>query len=115
MNWHRLVVWWPLIGLLAVVGLGVAVGRGSTPVDGWFTRAGDEHRAVCRLLFFTDARLLLSILVVCLAVALYQRRWRLVAAIVATPVSRSSSSAWPSGRSTEGTTVRWRIRAGTPR
>jgi membrane-associated phospholipid phosphatase len=84
-NLHRVVVWWPLIALVAMVALGAAVGKGSTPIDGVFTRLGDGHRLLRRMLYFSDLRLQLALLLVCIAVAAYRRRWRLTAVIVVTP------------------------------
>jgi membrane-associated phospholipid phosphatase len=69
-----------------MVALGLVVGSGSTRIDGWFTRAGDEHRFLRPLLYFMDLRAMLIIFVVSVAVALYRRRWPLVAAIVLTPI-----------------------------
>src|ERR1700760_587564 len=82
MNRHNAVVWWPPIGLLAMILLGLVVGHGSTPIDRWFTHTGREHRLLHRLVYFVDLRLLLLIFAVSLAVTLYRRRWRLAAAIV---------------------------------
>jgi membrane-associated phospholipid phosphatase len=85
MNLHKVVVWWPLIALLAMVVLGVAVGHGTTPIDTWFTRAGEDHRLLRRLRYFTNVRVMLPILVVCVVAALYRRRWRLAVVIFLTP------------------------------
>lgn len=86
MNRHNAVVWWPPVGLLAMVLLGLVVGHGSTPIDGWFIRAGDDHLVLHRLLYFVDLRVLLGIFAVSVAVTLFRRRWRLAAAIVLTPI-----------------------------
>ena len=66
-----------------MVTLGLAVGNGSTPVDDWFHQYG---RGPAKwLLFFTDPRVLASVVLAALAVAVYRRRWRLaVAAVVST-------------------------------
>ncbi len=85
MNLRKVVVWWPLIALLALVVLGLAVGHGTTPIDTWFTRAGDDHLLLRRMSYFTNVRVMPPILVVCLVAALYRRRWRLAAVIVVTP------------------------------
>lgn len=68
-----------------MVALGVAVGKGSTPVDDWFQDLGDEHRSLGLLLVFTDGRVTLALCAIVTAVALAQRRWNLAAATVVTP------------------------------
>jgi hypothetical protein len=85
MTRHTAIRWWPPIGLLAMVLLGLAVGKGSTPVDGWFTRFGHDHPHLGWLLVFTDGRLVVALFAVTLVVALYRRRWRLAAVVVVTP------------------------------
>jgi uncharacterized membrane protein len=47
---------WPPIALAAMLALGWAVGKGSTPVDDWFHRYRHSHAQY--LLFFTDPRVL---------------------------------------------------------
>lgn len=69
-----------------MVGLGIAVGRGSTHVDDWFARAGDAHEGVYRLLFFTKPVLLAVMLLATVGVALVKRRWRLAAVVASTPM-----------------------------
>ena len=83
---HKVVVWWPPIGLVAMVALGLVVGKKSTPIDGWFTRAGHEHRWLHRLLYFTNEWVLLALLVFCVAVTLYRGQRRFAAVIVVTPI-----------------------------
>ena len=78
--------WWPLVGLTGLTLLGLVVGKASTRVDDWFIRTGEAHSDLGRLLFFTDPRVICALWVTVLGVALYQRRWRVVAVIVATPV-----------------------------
>ncbi|MBB5161824.1 PA-phosphatase [Mycobacterium sp. AZCC_0083] len=78
--------WWPLVGLAGLVALGLAVGKGTTPVDAWFTRTGEEHPLLGRLLFFTDGRVVLVAWAIVLAATLFRRRWRLAAVDVATPL-----------------------------
>jgi membrane-associated phospholipid phosphatase len=74
---------WPPIALAAMVALGLAVGKGSTPVDDWFHQYRQSPGKW--LLFFTDPRVLTALLVVGVAVALYQRRWRVaVVAVMST-------------------------------
>jgi hypothetical protein len=77
--------WWPPIGLDAMAGLGLAVGRGSTGVDDWFIQVGHAHEGIDRLLFFTDPLLLGVMLVAAVAIGLFQRRWRPAAAVALTP------------------------------
>lgn len=79
--------WWPPLAVIAMLLLGWAVGKGSTPVDDGFARyahdvVGDNPRW---LLAFTDWWLLGPVLAVCLAVALYRRRWRLALAVLVCP------------------------------
>jgi hypothetical protein len=78
--------WWPPIGILAMVVLGLAVGDGSTPVDDWFSRTGRTHPSLGELLWFTYPLMLQILLVCAAAVALYRRRWRLAAVVVLTPL-----------------------------
>lgn len=79
--------WWPTVGLLATLALGWAVGRGSTPIDDWFSRAtltlvGGQPRW---LLIFTSGWLVLAVTLACLVVALSRRQWALAAAVLACP------------------------------
>jgi membrane-associated phospholipid phosphatase len=78
--------WWPLVGLLGFVALGLAVGEASTPLDDWFKRIGEANAYLGRLLVFTDGRVVFVLWVIVLAAALYRRRWRLALVIVATPL-----------------------------
>ena len=64
--------------------LGLVVGKGSTAVDDWFQQF--KYSPARYLLFFTDARTLLAVLVACAAVAIYRRRWTLTAAMLVSPV-----------------------------
>lgn len=85
----RFVRWWPPIGVLAMLVLGLLVGKHSTPIDDWFLRnAGHAIGASVRwLLIFTKWWLLVPVLAACLGVALYQRRWRLAAVMLACPLA----------------------------
>ncbi|MCV7217400.1 PA-phosphatase [Mycobacterium crocinum] len=65
--------------------LGWAVGKGSTPVDDWFQRANGG--VLGWLLFFTDQRTTLVILVAALGLAAYRRRWLLLAVVAVSPVA----------------------------
>jgi membrane-associated phospholipid phosphatase len=84
----RFLRWWPPIGVLAMLVLGLLVGKSSTPIDVWFAR--DADRAVGPsehwLLIFTEWWFLVPVLVACLMVALYRRRWRLAIVILACPL-----------------------------
>lgn len=100
---------------MALALLGWAVGKGSTPVDDWFQRTrGSELRW---LLFFTDQRTVLVILLGTLAVAVvcYRKRWLLAVFVLANPVAavllsrllkdlfgrhKGSVPAYPSGHTT---------------
>ena len=74
---------WPLIGLTAMLVLGLAVGKASTPVDDWFRH--HLHGAGRHLAVMANPRLLIGALVIVFAVLVYQRRWRLAAAAVVAP------------------------------
>ncbi|WNG88304.1 phosphatase PAP2 family protein [Mycobacterium sp. ITM-2016-00317] len=65
--------------------LGLAVGKGSTPVDDWFQELGAQHRELKYLLVFTAGRLVVGLCVVVFLAALVQRRWRLALITVVTP------------------------------
>jgi hypothetical protein len=77
--------WWPPIGILAMVLLGVAVGKGSTPLDDWFIRTGHAHRSLSKLLIFTNDRAVVILCAVVVVAFLCRRQWRLAAVAVATP------------------------------
>jgi hypothetical protein len=78
--------WWPPIGILAMVVLGVTVGDGSTPIDDWFSHAGRTHPSLGELLWFTYPPILGILLIGAAAWALYRRRWRLAAVVALTPL-----------------------------
>ena len=78
-----MLLWWP-IAVAAMFALGGAVGRRSTPLDDWFHRLGCGPARW--LLFFTEPWLLAVALAAAVAVALYVRRWRLAAVMVASPL-----------------------------
>jgi hypothetical protein len=78
--------WWPLVGLVGLAALGLVVGKGTTALDTWFTRTGEEHPLLGRLLFFTDGRVVFVAGMIVLAATLFRRRWRLAAVVVATPL-----------------------------
>lgn len=74
---------WPPIAVAALLVLGWAVGKGSTPIDDWFQQ--HRHSPAKWLLFFTDPWVLAPVLMGVVVVALYQRRWRLAAVAIAGP------------------------------
>jgi hypothetical protein len=78
--------WWPAISILAMVLLALAVGKGSTPIDDWFTRTGATHPGLAHLVWFTYPPMLFTLLVLATAVALWRRRWRLATVVVLTPL-----------------------------
>jgi hypothetical protein len=80
---HKAVRLWPPVAVAAMLLLGWAVGRRSTGVDDWFQRY--RHSPARWLLFFTDPRVLTVVLVACVGVALYRRRWRVAAAAALAP------------------------------
>lgn len=80
--------------MLATLALGWAVGRGSTPVDSWFSRAtftliGEQPRW---LLIFTSGWLVLAVTAACLVVALSRRQWALAAAVLACPFAVTAAT-----------------------
>jgi hypothetical protein len=118
----RFVRWWPPIGVAAMLALGLLVGKGSTPIDDWFVRdAGHAVGTIVRwLLIFTEWWLLVPVLAACLGVALYRRRWRLAAVVLACPLAaieivsllkpifareKGGALAYPSGHTTLMVTI----------
>jgi hypothetical protein len=75
---------WPPIGFAAMLVLGWAVRSGPIGIDRWFQQLC--HGPAKWLLVFTDPRVLALLWLAVLVVAVYRRRWRLVAAIVVSPV-----------------------------
>ncbi|MFV9634686.1 phosphoesterase PA-phosphatase [Mycobacterium neumannii] len=111
--------WWPALALVAMLLLGWAVGKSSTPVDDWFQGFGDTP--VRRLAVIADARVLLTLTVVVLAAACLQRRWWLALMTVVGPLAgiavvrvlkpifdrqKGGGLAYPSGHLT-ATTIVW--------
>ncbi|OBA88012.1 PA-phosphatase [Mycolicibacterium mucogenicum] len=86
MTGEKFVRWWPPVGLVLMALLGWGVGKASTPVDDAFQdagRAGEPYTGW--LLFFTDPRVLMVMLVIAVGIALWHKRWRLAAVIALTP------------------------------
>jgi hypothetical protein len=119
---NRFLRWWPPIGVLAMLVLGLLVGKSSTPIDIWFTRDADRTvgPSVYWLLIFTDRWFLVPVLAACLVVALYRRRWRLAVVILACPLvaisivwvlkplfdrEKGGTLAYPSGHTTQMVTI----------
>lgn len=75
--------WWPPVGVTAMIALGLAVGKGSTPLDDWFQTL---NRSVAQDLSNLAKPLSLAILgVTVVGIALYRRCWRLAAVAVVFP------------------------------
>jgi hypothetical protein len=75
--------WWPLVGVAAMILLGLAVGRGPIPLDDWFQ--GLDH-GVMRVLSYLAKPLALAIVgFAVVGWALYRRWWRLAAVAVVFP------------------------------
>jgi membrane-associated phospholipid phosphatase len=79
----RAIRWWPLVGVAGMILLGLAVGKGSTPVDDRFQR--HRYGPFLWLQFFADPRALAIVLTAVVAVALYRRQWRLAVLAVVSP------------------------------
>ena len=105
---------WPPVGVLAMLALGLLVGKGSTDIDDWFLHDLRLH-GHRMLLIFIDWRLLLAIWIGCAGYAVWRRRWRLAAVVVASPViaiscvklikplfgrTKGGTLAYPSGHTT---------------
>ncbi|MGP4057624.1 PA-phosphatase [Mycobacterium sp. 4D054] len=67
--------------------LGLAVGKGSTPVDDWFQELGRRHPELRYLLLASDGRLLMAVSAVVIVAALIQRRRRLAVIAAVTPLA----------------------------
>lgn len=79
-----------------MLALGWAVGRDSTALDTWFGHGthkilGEQPRW---LLIFTSGWLVLAVMAVSLAVALYRRQWPLAAAVVIVPFVATAAGQW---------------------
>jgi membrane-associated phospholipid phosphatase len=106
------------VAVVALLLLGWSVGTGMTAVDRPVYRSLGEPAASRQrwLLFFTDSRVLGSVLLVCLIVALYRRWWRAAVAVVVCPAAgllcvyllkrlfdryKEEALAYPSGHTTQ--------------
>ncbi|WP_006244632.1 hypothetical protein [Mycolicibacterium tusciae] len=110
--------WWPLVGVAAMILLGMAVGKGSTPLDDWFL--GHEDSATQELSYLANPLSLVLLGFAVVGMALY-RRWRRLAAVAVTfpPVAyllvqfikplfgrmKDDGLAYPSGHITTTTVV----------
>lgn len=74
-----------MAGLAVMTLLGLAVGRGSTPVDDWFQDLGQTHRPIGWLLVFTDGRVTLTLWAILLVIVVIRKRWRLAAVVAVAP------------------------------
>ncbi|MFB1295982.1 PA-phosphatase [Mycobacterium sp. pW049] len=74
-----------MAGLACLIALGLAVGKGPTPVDDWFQTLGRHHPQLGYFLVFTDGRVLLALCGAVVLAAAPQRRWSLAAAAAITP------------------------------
>jgi membrane-associated phospholipid phosphatase len=107
-------------GLAGLTLLGLAVGKGSTPLDDWFHDLGDQRPGLRDLLVFTDGYVVLTLCAIVLIVALVQRRWRLAVVTAVAPLvgvalarlgkqvfgrTRDGVVAYPSGHTTLATIV----------
>lgn len=84
---ERAIRWWPAVGVLAMLMLGCAVGKGPTAVDEGFARCARELVGGLpnRLLVLTEWWLLGPVLALSVAAALCRRRWRLAVVMAAFP------------------------------
>lgn len=86
MTARKFVRWWPPAGLVLMALLGWGVGKASTPVDDAFQQVGRAGQPYTGwLLFFTDPRVLMVMVVIAVGITLWRRRWRLAAIIALTP------------------------------
>lgn len=86
MRVRTVVRWWPIVGVLGMLVLGWAVGKDSTAFDRWLVYGAFDPGRPRWLLVFTDWRLLLPVVVGCVAVALCRRNWRLAVVTAVGPV-----------------------------
>ena len=83
-----MLLWWPPIGIAAMVVLGVAVGHGRTAFDDWVLRmlqrvfGPDPHW----MLYFSWALPMIAALGLAVVIALVRRRWRLAVVVALCPL-----------------------------
>lgn len=70
--------WWPLVGVAVMIVLGLAVGKGSTPLDDWFS---EHNNNAARTLSFLAKPLSLAILGFAVVGMAVYRRWSRLAAV----------------------------------
>jgi hypothetical protein len=75
--------WWPPIGLAAMILLGLAVGKASTPLDDWFDQFG--HGPVRALILLANPISLAAVGIAVVGMALYRRWWLFAIVTVAFP------------------------------
>ena len=75
-----------MAALAGLILLGLAVGKGHTPLDDWFSELDTQRPELGWLLVFTDGRVVVALWAIVLAAALWQRRWPLAAATAASPL-----------------------------
>lgn len=85
MTSEKVLRWWPPVGILGMVLLGLIVGKGSTPLDDWFQNVRHTHRWLAYLLYFTDGQAVVLLCALVVGAALVQRRWRAAAVFAVTP------------------------------
>ncbi|MBI3214503.1 MAG: PA-phosphatase [Mycobacterium sp.] len=78
--------WWPPIALTAMVVLGIAVGKASTPLDDWFLYEAHIRWLRPFLLFFVEPRVLMLLYALGVVIALWQRRWLMATLAAVAPV-----------------------------
>ena len=75
--------WWPPIGVAAMILLGLAVGKGSTPLDDLFDHF--DHDVAWALTYLARPPTLAVIAIAVVVVALRRRWWRFAAVVVVFP------------------------------
>lgn len=87
-NRHSFLLWWPPIGIAAMVLLGIVVGHGPTAFDDWALRVmqrvfgPDPHW----MLWFSWGLAMMVTLAVAVVIALVRRRWRLAVVVALCPL-----------------------------
>lgn len=83
-----MLLWWPPIGITAMVVLGIAVGDGSTAFDDWALRVMQRVFGPdpMWMLYFSWALPMMVTLGVAVLIAVARRRWRLAVVVAFCPV-----------------------------